>query len=117
MSTSCDVIVIFPMFGQYVTLRKLDSGHTACKTYVFINSNFLSYNNWKQNYKISKTANTLLFWVKVLFLSKMLIFWQKNTDISKINRALVLILPLPPPPQNESLKSPPRLGSILSKFN
>ena len=74
MSTSCDVIVIFPMFGQYVTLRKLDSGHTACKTYVFINSNFLSYNNWKQNYKISKTANTLLFWVKVLSI------FVKNND-------------------------------------
>ena len=32
-----DVIVLFG------TIRKPDSGHTACKTYIFINSNLLSY--------------------------------------------------------------------------
>ena len=30
------------------------------------------------------------FWVKVLFLQKMLIFYKKNTEISKIKRILVL---------------------------
>ena len=40
-----DVIVIFPIYGQFGAIRKLDSGCIVCKTYIFINSNFLSYKN------------------------------------------------------------------------
>ena len=40
-----DVTVIFPIYGQFGTIRKLDSGHIICKTYVFINSDLLSYKN------------------------------------------------------------------------
>ena len=39
MSANCDVI-IFPIYGQIGAFRKLDSGRVACKTYIFINSNF-----------------------------------------------------------------------------
>ena len=42
-SANCDVIVIFPIYGQFGAIRKPDSGRTVCKFYIFINSNLLSY--------------------------------------------------------------------------
>ena len=51
MSAKCDVIVNFPIYGQFGAIRKPDSGRIVCKTYMFINSNLLSYKNWKQNWK------------------------------------------------------------------
>ena len=47
--TSCDAIVIFPIYGQFGDIWRPDSGRMVCKTYIFINSNLLSYKNWKQN--------------------------------------------------------------------
>ena len=47
MPESCDVIVIFPIYGQFGAIRKLDFKSKVCKTYIFINSNFVSYKNWK----------------------------------------------------------------------
>ena len=79
MSENCDVIVVFRIFHQFGAVRR--------KIYVFINSNLLSYKNWKQNQKISNTALTLLLWVKVLFWTKNAIFLQKNADISKVKWA------------------------------
>ena len=49
MPTNCDVIVIFSIYGQFGGIRNPDSGCIDCKTYIFINSNFLSYKNRKQN--------------------------------------------------------------------
>ena len=49
MSTDCDVIVIFLIYGQFGAIRKPDSGGRVCKTYIFINRNLLFYKNWKQN--------------------------------------------------------------------
>ena len=43
MSENCDVIVIFPIYGQFVANRKPDSGRIVCKIYIFINSNLLPY--------------------------------------------------------------------------
>ena len=34
-----DVIVIFPIYGQFGDFRKPDSGRIVCKIYIFINSN------------------------------------------------------------------------------
>ena len=45
MSENCDVIVIFVIYGQFGAIREPDSGRIACKTYIFIKSNFLSYKN------------------------------------------------------------------------
>ena len=45
MSENCEVIAIFPIYGQRGAIRKLDSGRIVCKIYVFINSNLLSYKN------------------------------------------------------------------------
>ena len=47
MSANCDVIVIFPIYGQFGAITKPDYGRIVCKTYIFTNSNLLSYKNWK----------------------------------------------------------------------
>ena len=49
MSKNCDVVTIFPIYGQFGTIWRLDFGRIVCKTYIFIKSNFLSYRNLKQN--------------------------------------------------------------------
>ena len=36
MSSDCDVIVIFPIYGQFEAIWKPDSGHIVCKMYIFI---------------------------------------------------------------------------------
>ena len=60
MSINYDVIVIFTVYGQFGAIWKTDSGRIVCKTYIFINSNLLSYKTCKQNKKISNTALELL---------------------------------------------------------
>ena len=45
MSKNCDVIVIFPTYGQFGAIWKPHSGRVVCKTYIFIKSNLLSYKN------------------------------------------------------------------------
>ena len=45
MSENCDVIVIFPIYGQFGAIRKPDSGLMFCKTHIFISSNLISYKN------------------------------------------------------------------------
>ena len=47
VSTNCEVIVVFLIYGQFGAIRKPDSRRIVCKTYIFIKSNFLSYKNWK----------------------------------------------------------------------
>ena len=45
MTENCDVIVIFPIYDQFGAMPKPDSGSIVCITYIFINSNFFSYQN------------------------------------------------------------------------
>ena len=45
MSKNHDLIVIFRIFGQFGAIRRLDSGHRVCKSYVLSNKNYLSYKN------------------------------------------------------------------------
>ena len=40
-----DVIVVFPIYGQFGAIRKPDSGRIVCETYIFNNSNLLSCKN------------------------------------------------------------------------
>ena len=70
ISANCYVIVVFLIYSQFGAIRKPGYRRIVCKTYIFINSNLLSYKNWKQNLKISNTTLTLFLWVKVLFLPK-----------------------------------------------
>ena len=48
ISKNCD-IVIFSIYGQFGAICKPDSRRIVCKTWIFFNSNLLSYKNWKQN--------------------------------------------------------------------
>ena len=43
MSSNCDVVFFIPIYGQVVAIWKLDSERMVYKTYIFINSNLLSY--------------------------------------------------------------------------
>ena len=43
MSKNCEVIIIFAIYGQFGEIRKPDSGRIIYKTFIFVNSNFLSY--------------------------------------------------------------------------
>ena len=45
MSGNCDVIVIFQILDQFGAVRRPDSRQRVCKSYVFSNSNLLSYKN------------------------------------------------------------------------
>ena len=49
MSTTCDVVVIFQIYGQFVAIRKPNSRRIVYKTYISITTNLSSYKNWKQN--------------------------------------------------------------------
>ena len=43
ISANCDVAVFFPIYGQFAAIGKPDSGRMVYETYIFINSNLLSY--------------------------------------------------------------------------
>ena len=43
ISKNCDVIVIFPVYDKFGTIRKPDYGCIVCKNLIFIKSNLLSY--------------------------------------------------------------------------
>ena len=45
MSKDCDVIANFRIFDIFGTIRRPDSEHKVCKSYVFSNSILLSYKN------------------------------------------------------------------------
>ena len=45
MLENCDVIAIFPIYGQFGAIWKPDSGRIVRKTYISTNSNLLSYKN------------------------------------------------------------------------
>ena len=41
MSANCDVVVFFPIYGEFSAIGKPDSGCMVYKTYIFINNNLL----------------------------------------------------------------------------
>ena len=82
MSADCAVTAIFPIYGQFGAILKLDSRHIVCKlTFSQIVPFYLT--KTENRTKKSNTALTLWLWVEVLFLSK-------NIDISKNKTALEL---------------------------
>ena len=48
MLINCDIIVFFPIYGQFAVIPKPDFRRMVYKSYIFINSNLLCYENWKQ---------------------------------------------------------------------
>ena len=51
MSASCDIIVIFLIYGQFGAIRKPDSRCRVFKTCIFIENNYLSYKKLKTELK------------------------------------------------------------------
>ena len=47
------------VYDQFWAIQELDSGRRV-SNYLFVNGNLLSNKNWKQNWKISKAALTLI---------------------------------------------------------
>ena len=45
MSTICNAIIVFPIYGQFATIQKPNSGRMVYKTYIFNKNNLLSYKN------------------------------------------------------------------------
>ena len=90
LSANFDAIVILWIYTQFGPMLKLDFGRMVCKTNVFININFLSYKNCKQNSNISNTVLILLLRVKVIFSPKNANFLQKNADINRNKWVLIL---------------------------
>ena len=44
----CDVILFFPIYGEFTAIQKLDSGRMVYKICIFINSSLLSYRTLKK---------------------------------------------------------------------
>ena len=86
MSVKCDVIVIFTIYSQLGAFGKLDSRHIVCKTYIFINSKFLSYKRWKKSWH---SFNTTALSKRTILVKKRK-FLTENADICKIKKVLVL---------------------------
>ena len=80
-----------PNLKNYSPPPPPDSGRIVCKTCIFNNSNLSSYKSCKQNKKISNITLTLI-----------------SSKIPTSFREWVWFYL--PPPQNEPLKGPPRLG-------
>ena len=139
--TSClKIVTSLPLF-QFLANLELSGSllqDAWSVKHILINNDLLSYKNWKQTLKISNPSLTLLVWVKVLFMrkntsAKLRGPWYKKIYFLKLNMCVYLraklwvssiivtsfrkglILPLSPP-QNEPLKSPPRLG-LINKGN
>ena len=74
MSNNCDAIAIFPIYNQFGAIRKPDSGRIVCKIYIFINSNLLSYKNWKQLKNLKHSAHNIALSKGAIFAKKMLMF-------------------------------------------
>ena len=87
MLEKCDVVVIFPIFGQFGAIQNAKSGRIFCKIYMFINSNLLSQRSLTHLSHYCFESR-YYFCQKCRFFSKK----KKDTDISKIKSALVLKL-------------------------
>ena len=109
------MFVNFPIYGQFWTIRKVDSGRMFCNTYIFINNNLLSYKHWKETGKTSNAALILFLDVivlKIYFLKlHMCVYLRMKFKICSVIltnfRQEGLILR--PPRQNKPLKIPTRI--------
>ena len=45
MSANCDLIIFFPVYGQFAAIWKPHSGRMVYKTYIFKNNNLFPYKN------------------------------------------------------------------------
>ena len=66
-----EIVSYHEVIDQFEAIWKPNSGFMISKSYIFSNSNLLSYKNWHSS------AFILLFWVKVFLYQKMLTFYKK----------------------------------------
>ena len=62
ISTNCDVIVIFPIYGQFGVIRKPDSGRMISKTYIFITSIIVTFHPIKTESRPKKSPTELSYY-------------------------------------------------------
>ena len=90
MPANCDLIFIFPIYGQLGAIRKPDSGRIVCKTYIFLLVVTFILQKLKTEPKnLCHSCHTIVL-NKVIFLPKSAEFLQKPSDISKIKGVLAL---------------------------
>ena len=70
MSENCDVIVYSRIFGQFGVVRRPDSGHRVCKSYVFSNSNLFLLQKLKTELKYLQYSSHTIALSKGTFLDK-----------------------------------------------
>ena len=67
----------FSIYGWFGAIRKPDSGCIVCETYIFINSNLLSYKNWNKTKTFLTQLSHYSFEQKCYFGQKTLILCSK----------------------------------------
>ena len=87
MSQNCDVIVIFPIYGQFGAIRSRIA-NAVCKTYVLIDSNLLSYKAWKQLKNIYHSPHTIALSKDTIFGKNQWFFAKKKMLTSTKLRGL-----------------------------
>ena len=88
MSANCEVIVVFPIYVKFRVIPKPHSGYVVKLTFLLIVIFYLTKTE-NRTKKISNIALTLVLWVTFYFCQKWW-FLQKNADISRIKKVLVL---------------------------
>ena len=84
------LLLLFLIYGCFGAIRNTDSGRMVCDSFLLIATFYLTKSE-NRTKKISNTAVILLVSVKVLILSKMLIFCKNKTaEIHKIKGILAL---------------------------
>ena len=87
---SCDVIVIFLIYGQFGAIRKPDSGYIVCKLIPSLIRTFYLIKTENRTVKFLTQLSQYCFEKGTIFAKKTLIFCKKNADINKIKRTFVL---------------------------
>ena len=59
ISGNCVVIAIFPIYGQFVAISKLDSGRIVCKIYILIFSLIVTFYLTKLKTELKKSLTQL----------------------------------------------------------
>ena len=109
--------VNFSIYDQFRSFRKPDSRRMVCITYIFINSNFLSYKKYS-SHTIALIKGTILLFLKQDKAVYLLIKFQVSSiTLTSFRQGGGVILSLPLSLQNETLKRPPRLGLKYILFN
>ena len=82
--SNCDVIVIFSIYGQFGAIRKSNSRRMVCNTYIFINTNVLSYKTEKRIKYSQHSLHTITLSKDTIFTKICLFFTKKIVTPTKL---------------------------------